>query len=203
MGRPGTARVKLLESARDLIHASNYGSASVDDLCTAAGVNKGSFYYYFPSKRDLALAVLDAQWAQAQERVLEPCFSSALPPLERITGFFARVADVQRRPVVLGCPFGNLAVELATIEPMVRDRVAEIMEGYRSYFARALQDAIDSGAIESIDVPTVSLALVALFQGAMVLAKTHNDATMIERVGAQALALVDVRHGKPMNDGGA
>ena len=193
MGRPSTARTRLIEAARELIHANNYGSASVDDLCAAAGVNKGSFYYFFPSKRDLALSVLDAQWASARDKVLEPAFASDVPPLERISRFFQRAAQIQRRPVVRGCPFGNLAVELGTLEGPVRDRVGAVFEGYRGYFEQALREAVAAGDVPSVDVEAASLALVAYLQGALLLAKTYNDADVIERLGAQALSLAGVQ----------
>ena len=189
MGRPSTARVRLIESARDIIHAGNYGSASVDDLCTAAGVNKGSFYYFFPAKRDLALSVLDAQWASAQEKVLTPAFKPDVPPLDRISRFFRRAAQAQRRPVVRGCPFGNLAVEMGSLDPIIRDKVGQILEGYRGYFAAALEEALASGDVTAVDVEAASQALLAYFQGTLLLAKTANDAGVIERLGQQALKL--------------
>lgn len=44
MGRsPTKTKTRLLETANELIWKSSYGSVSVDDICTASGVNKGSF----------------------------------------------------------------------------------------------------------------------------------------------------------------
>ena len=62
MGRTSDARERLIASAIDLIGARSYRAVSVDDLCAHAGVNKGSFYHFFPAKRDLALAAIDLQW---------------------------------------------------------------------------------------------------------------------------------------------
>ena len=197
MGRPSTARARLVDSARDLIHASNYGSASVDDLCAAAGVNKGSFYYFFPAKRDLALSVLDAQWAAAQDKVLGPAFKPDVPPLERISRFFSRAAQAQRGPVVRGCPFGNLAVEMASLDPIIRDKVGQILEGYRGYFAAALEEAQTNGDLQTVDIEAASRALLAYFQGALLLAKTANDAGLIERLGQQALKLTGAGPASP------
>src|SRR5581483_382290 len=101
---------------------------SVDDLCAAAGVNKGSFYYFFPAKRQLALAVLDQQWAGAQEHMLDPAFADDVRPLERIRRFFDRACQAQRGSVVRGCPFGNLALEMSSLDEVIRDRIAEILE---------------------------------------------------------------------------
>ena len=190
MGRPSTARARLLDSALELMHASNYGAASVDDLCAAAHVKKGSFYHFFPSKRDLALAVLDRQWALARAHVLEPAFAADVPPLERITRCFRRAAEVQRRPVVLGCPFGNLAGELGTLDTGIRDTIRAIFEGYRAYFARAIVEAVAAGSIAPLDVAAATEALLAYFQGALLLAKTCNDAEVIERLAERAVSLV-------------
>src|SRR5579871_5978493 len=98
----------------DLIHARSYGAVSVDDLCKHAGVHKGSFYHFFPSKRDLMLAALEVQWQQAREQVLEPAFAPDVAPLQRIVRFFSLIAshfgDAAGTACILGCPFGNLAV---------------------------------------------------------------------------------------------
>ena len=195
MGRTSAARERLVDSARQLIHSSNYGSASVEDVCAAAGVNKGSFYYFFPSKRDLALAAIDAQWEGAKARILEPSFAEDIPPLDRISGFFRRAAQAQRRPVVLGCPFGNLAVEMGTLDEVIRDRVRAVLEGYRSYFEQAIRQAIAAGDIPAQDASGAAESLVAYFQGALLLAKANNDATVIERLGPLALHLIGAAHG--------
>ena len=62
MGRTSDAREKLLAVAFDLIHESSYGSVSVEQICTRAGVNKGSFYYFFKTKTDLVVAAYEEHW---------------------------------------------------------------------------------------------------------------------------------------------
>ena len=56
------AKEKLLDSALDLMYARSYRDVGVQEICEHAGVKKGSFYHFFPSKRDLTLAALDRQW---------------------------------------------------------------------------------------------------------------------------------------------
>ena len=62
MKQESDTKQKLLSVAMDLIWESSYGSVSVDDICTKAGVNKGSFYYAFKSKSDLAVAAFERHW---------------------------------------------------------------------------------------------------------------------------------------------
>ena len=56
-GRSQT-RQHLITTAQHLFATKSYVSVSVDKICKAAGVNKGSFYYFFETKRELLLAVL-------------------------------------------------------------------------------------------------------------------------------------------------
>jgi TetR/AcrR family transcriptional repressor of nem operon len=193
MGRSSSARTRLVASASRRIHASSYAAASVDDLCADAGVHKGSFYYFFPSKRDLALAAIDDQWAKTVTTILEPAFAQDIEPLERIARFFHSVANQQRGRVVRGCPFGNLAAELGTQDKVIRARVKQVFDGYEAYFEGALRDAETRGNLRGVDVPSAARALLAYLQGAVLLAKTSNDASIIDALADQALNLVSVR----------
>ena len=56
---PSDTRERLVTITRDLVHGSTYADVSVEDVCKAAGVNKGSLYHFFPSKHALGLAVLE------------------------------------------------------------------------------------------------------------------------------------------------
>ena len=75
-------RQKLIDTALELIWQSSYGAVSVDDICKSADVKKGSFYHFFPSKVDLAIAAME----HAQESMrpdLDRIFSASTPPLRK------------------------------------------------------------------------------------------------------------------------
>ena len=83
MGRTSDAgREKLLQVAFDLIWKQSYGSVSVDDICERAEVKKGSFYYFFPSKSDLAVAAYEAHWQDSAVPGMTASSSPLVPPLE-------------------------------------------------------------------------------------------------------------------------
>jgi AcrR family transcriptional regulator len=59
----------ILQATGDLIMARGYGGARIDDIVQAAGISRGSFYTYFPSKRD-ALLMLGADAGSAFDRLV-------------------------------------------------------------------------------------------------------------------------------------
>src|SRR5882672_7540770 len=82
MGRVSDAKERLMEAVKTLIWAGSYGSTTIDDICEKAGVKKGSFYYFFDSKADLAVAAIGEGWEQVRVD-LDALFSATVPPLER------------------------------------------------------------------------------------------------------------------------
>lgn len=195
MGRTSDAKERLIDSAIALLHARSYGTVSVDDLCAQAGVNKGSFYHFFPAKRDLAVAAIEQQWADTQRHVLDPAFAPDLPALERIPRLFRLAAALQGQSdapssCVPGCPFGNLAAELGTQDAVIRDKVREVFAGYCAYFERALHEAQAAGEIGPLDVPAAARTVLAYFEGTLLLAKTYNDAAIIAQLGHGAIGLI-------------
>ena len=58
MGRRAIRTRALIEdTGRELFLRKGYGGTRIDDIAAAAGISRASFYTYFPSKRDLLLAI--------------------------------------------------------------------------------------------------------------------------------------------------
>jgi TetR/AcrR family transcriptional repressor of nem operon len=187
------ARERLIDCAVRLLHAGSYGAVSVTDLCHGAGVSKGSFYHFFPSKRDLACVAIDAQWKLHREGLYDRAFLPDVSPLERIRRFFKLLPEWTSRlgnGMMLGCPIGNLGVEMATQDEVIREKVRTVLAEASGYFARAIGDACESGQIEEVNVESTAVRVLAYLEGLYVLAKVENDARIFARLGEGAIDLL-------------
>jgi TetR/AcrR family transcriptional regulator, transcriptional repressor for nem operon len=196
MGRPSDARQRLIAAARDVIYAQSYEAASVDELCAAAGVNKSSFYHFFSSKQDLVLVALESQWQRLQEVFLKPAFADNLPPQEQIMRLFelmlqGQQAQKQKSGHMYGCPVGNLTLEMSTLDEVLRERTAYYFQQWLNYFEQVLGKAKEQGIIPStLDTALTAQALLAYLEGVLLLAKSHNDPTLIQSLRTGVLALM-------------
>ena len=194
MGRTSDAKTRLIDAMADLVHRRGYVDVGVDDVCRVAGVRKGSFYYFFPSKRDLMLAALDRQWEMGGA-FFGSAFKPDVPPLERIGRLFSIAARASARTKatkghVLGCPFGNIAAEVASTEPALRKRADQAFCGIAAIVREALEDARSRGDLPpNVNLKDTADALVAYFEGLVLLAKTRNDPELINRLGTRAIDL--------------
>jgi TetR/AcrR family transcriptional regulator, transcriptional repressor for nem operon len=195
MDTPTDTRQRILESARDLIYARSYGDVGVAAICDGAGVKKGSFYHFFPSKRDLTLAVIDEFLIEFKERIFAEAFSQSLPPMQR----FQRLAELAYRfqkeiaeetGHTLGCPFGNIALEMSTQDEVLRQKVELIFSRMETLFRDTLKEAMAQGEIGEIDIEATASAMVAYAEGIMLLAKTRNDPEVLRTLMP---ALADIR----------
>ena len=197
MGRTSDAKERLIETAVSLIRARSYSSVSVDDLCREAGVRKGSFYHFFPSKRDLALAALDAWWETTQNEVLVPAFQTDLDPLMRIERAFQRATTQQSRNhertgQFQGCPFGNLALELSSQDEVIREKLETTFARFAGYFEQALIEARTTGAVaESLNARETAQALVSYLYGIILMAKAANSVELMRTLSQRALLLIE------------
>src|SRR6266850_628633 len=90
MGRVSDAKERLMEAVKELIWTGSYGSTTIDQICEKAKVKKGSFYYFFDSKAELAEVALNEDW-QHHRTELDSIFSATLPPLERLRKYLESV----------------------------------------------------------------------------------------------------------------
>ncbi len=195
MNADSDTRQRILDSARELIYARSYADVGVAAICERAGVKKGSFYHFFPSKQELTLAVIEEFFITFKKQIYSECFSSEMAPLERLRLFINRAYELQREMAdltgqTLGCPFGNLAAEMSTQDGTIREKVDLMFQRMERLLAAALEEAVERGEVGDIDVPATAQAMVAYVEGIMLMAKTRNDPEIIRQLGP---AMVEIR----------
>ena len=189
-------RERLIESAINLVLTSGYHAIGVKEICQHAHVQKGSFYHFFPSKRDLVSEALDRQWARHTQLLLDPVFNETIPPLDRIVKMFevfsAHQVHLQKSyGRVFGCPFGSLAQELSTLDEPLRDKLTFIFQSWAGYIEGALAEAV---ALDYLPITTPisenAQSVLSYLEGLMLMAKTLNDPYLIQRGAINAKMMI-------------
>jgi TetR/AcrR family transcriptional repressor of nem operon len=198
MGRTSDAKEKLLDVAFQLIWDSSYGSVSVDQICERAKVNKGSFYHFYGSKADLAVAAYEEHWQQKQPN-MDRLFSAQLPPLERIGGWCQYVYEAQKQKAaefgrVCGCPYGSIGTEIATQDEKIRHKTEEIMERSMRYIESAIADAKREGSVaEEVDPKRAAQKIFSLVMGSLMQAKIQNDVEVLKDLEPTVMAIIGAK----------
>lgn len=196
MGRTSNARERLIEAIGPLIWVGSYGRTTIDDICGRAGVKKGSFYYFFESKSELAIAAIEADWQQRRVE-LDRIFSPVVPPIER----FEKLAEYinraqneakQRFGCVLGCPLFALGAEISTQEAKLQQKIEEVLDYKRMYFESAIRDAHAAGLIDAPNAAEKARILFTFFQGLLTDARIRNDLDVLRDAARGTLQLLDV-----------
>lgn len=202
MPRVSTAKLRLTDAALAIMWENSYGAASVDAICEAANVRKGSFYYFFKSKAELAAAALEADW-QKHVPELDAIFSPTVPPLERLRrshqAACEMLADIQKqRGRILGCPIFTVGSEISCSEETVlRDKVQEILDRKLCYYESAIRDAHAQGLIQAPDAHAKARALFALIQGALTQARIENNLEPFRNCYASCLEILGIHSPEP------
>jgi TetR/AcrR family transcriptional repressor of nem operon len=90
-----------------------------------------------------------------------------------------------------GCPAGNLTLEMSTQDELIRARVERFFQEWLRYFEQMLCEAKEQGIVPgTLDTTTTAQALLAYFEGVMLLAKGRNDPSLIFTLRTGVLSLM-------------
>jgi TetR/AcrR family transcriptional regulator, transcriptional repressor for nem operon len=185
MSRPPNPDVlpRLLERGADLIQRRGFNGCGVQDLTAAAGIPKGSFYNYFASKEEFAVAILDQYWGVIESQYLGVLSNDKLDPVSRIKKHFSGLIGYhERQNFAFGCLIGNIAVELSAQSAAARAKIKSLLH----IWAMALADCLDAAKIKG-QVPSgsntseLSAALIDTFEGAVMAAKVDQGPKALRR----------------------
>jgi len=194
--RPNDTRHRLLDAATSLIWESSYGSASVEAICQRAGVNKGSFYHFFPSKSELAVAALDAEW-EVRKPHWDACFSPLVAPLERFQRLHAECMEEQAKLAaetgcVVGCPLFSLGSEVGTQNEPIRRKIDELLGLHLRYLESAIAEAHALQHIHAPNAAAKARIVLSYVEGQMTRARIQNDLAAIREIETGVLDILGV-----------
>jgi len=159
---PDIRRAELLDRASVLFVQRGYDNVSLNDLIADAGVSKGAFYHWFPSKDDLITALAERsardQFA-AIEGATAQCDGTAL---DRLNALLRAGFDVKMR---MGAP-EHLAAMVSLLRPEnahLYGRIVAVSEDLvRPLLTRVISDGVREGVFHTFDAQGVADMILGL-----------------------------------------
>ncbi len=179
-------RNRILEAADRLFYRHGYHATGLDAIIREAGITKGNFYYYFKSKEELALAVLEWHFELTSRETRRLLAERNTGPLDSLFAMLEGIAGRQfeqaGQGAICGCLFGNFTLEMSADSDAVRDKVADIFERYRKTIASMLRRASNAGEIApTVDPDSQAHVILSLIEGAILLDKANQKPEALPR----------------------
>ncbi|MGD8723030.1 MAG: TetR family transcriptional regulator C-terminal domain-containing protein [Desulfobacterales bacterium] len=174
---PFSTRDRILETGADIIHRKGFNHSGIQEILTAAGVPKGSFYNYFKSKKDFGLALIDYFSDRFRQIASKTLNDTAISPLNRIYQCLtAFMEHFESQDYVGGCPIGNLAQEMGDLNPEFRAKLKESIDVMIDAYAKVLAAAQQDGKIlKNLDIKDTASFIVAGWHGAIIQMKLTKN----------------------------
>lgn len=156
----GNAEARILASAAGMFANFGYNGVSTRDIATGAGVNEVTIYRHFPRKRDLYVAVLDAELQQVKLRgdllsgiaEAQDAKTAVARTIELITATLANRQDLLRLMQYCSLEMGE------DIDPLLRKHLGELVE----VIARYLEPWVSRSELRCASAKSLVLSLVAI-----------------------------------------
>jgi len=162
-------REEIIRKGAELIHAQGFNATGLQQILQAAGIPKGSFYFYFKSKEDFGLEIINYFNSINSGVLAHYLGDKKIPPIERLEKLFEFFETVyQKSDYTLGCPIGNLSLELADTNERLRAHLEGVIENLIAQIELCLQEAKSDKSIPaSLNTADAARLIFYGFEGAV------------------------------------
>lgn len=200
-----STRDRILQAAVELFWAHGYAGTGMADVLKKADANSGSFYFFFTSKEDLLMAVLEWYQQNLGPVLLEPVFKQSKDPIRRIFLLLEKYRqNVLMTEFAFGCPLGRLALEIEPDRRLVHDKIAANFTGWVRAVEELLTQAVEQGRLpRDCRVRQLSRFVLTVMEGAVMQARSYqciepfDDCISQLRVHFQQLETLATGKGRP------
>ena len=186
--KPGSTKARILDTTAELFMRYGYTGTGLKQIVADANAPFGSLYHHFPGgKQELGVEVIHRSGAMYLELVLG-VFEAAPDIVTGVHDCFAGAAEVLRATDYAdACPIETVALEVASTNEALREATAEVFESW-------IEGATAKFRAAGIDHPAareLSISVIALLEGAFVLARASRTTEALDAAGTTAAAAVE------------
>ena len=143
-------REEIIRKGAELIHAQGFNATGLQQILQAANIPKGSFYFYFKSKEDFGLEIIDYFSSIIGSIYTKYLSDKTMPPLMRLEKLFGCFENIfQKSGYTLGCPIGNLSLELADTNERLRLHLQDVIGKLIAQIQSCLEEAQSERALRA------------------------------------------------------
>lgn len=171
------AQTRILKAGARLVHLKGFNDTGLQEVLETAQVPKGSFYYYFKSKEDLGLSLID-YFAENLKNLRDGlCQDDSLSNIDKIRVIFRWQTESFRKAGFKGgCPIGNLALEMADCNPKFRKKLDRVFKAMKKDLALHLENARQAGEIDQSSGPAeMAEFMVSSWEGVLMQMKVSKS----------------------------
>ncbi|MEO7255368.1 MAG: TetR/AcrR family transcriptional regulator [Casimicrobium sp.] len=185
-----TSKTKLLDAALKVIRSKGYTAATLDDICAAAGVTKGSYFHHFKSKEEMALMAIEHWNTMTGGLFAHAPYTLIADPRDRVLAYIDFRAEILQGELPdYTCLLGTMVQEVYETHPRI---TVACKNGIAVHAAVVAKDIAAAKAMYAPDATwqpeDLAFYTQATIQGAFILAKAQGS------VGGVDIATACIAH---------
>lgn len=190
MTTPDT-RTRILDVAFQLFHEQGYHATGISTILREAGVNAGSLYHFFASKEALLLGVLEYALSAMAFVVMAPAEAATTDPIARVFALLDWYrGNMNSWGCKMGCPIGNLALEVSDNDPKVRALIDANFRNWADHVSGWLHS--DSAALPAfVNRRQLAYFVLTVMEGGVMQARAAGSIRPFDDSVAQLRAYFD------------
>lgn len=158
-------REQILKISRSLIRSQGFDQVSYRDLSALVGIKTSSIHYYFPSKVDLAVALLQEELDCLKASLSELTGLSPQEKLKVVISIFSQTFEAQSF-----CLCGILSVRFISNE--VSQELRKFFEHLEKFILKCLPESLNS--IPHANKEVIAFQTVSLLEGALLVGRSKG-----------------------------
>lgn len=182
VGAKQETRAALIETGMDIMLSKGYSNTGIQEILSALGIPKGSFYHHFESKENYAIEIIRFYDQYQTKVLLEILQDKSRSPLERLRLYCETYrAKLNEQECKRGCLIGNLSQEMSDQSEILRKELSEVIARWRGFFSECIAEGQRIGEIKSArNADSLAEMFQAGWSGAVMRAKTLRDTDSID-----------------------
>jgi len=187
MPRDGNiTRDKILTTSMGLAISQGHVATPIDEVIAEVGITKGTFFYHFPSKKHLAIAMIE-KFSTSKLNTLNEYFAKASKlsndPLQQLLIFVGLIQEQHAKleKDEIGCLYASYCYENQLVDKDIEEMVSTTMKEWKDKFSSKLKDIIALyPPVTDVDPDKVAGMFLTTLEGAYIIARIMPEADAVE-----------------------